>query len=66
MKGHKVDIGHLIQALFPTLDVTNPQDIERIIQAIRGHPEEVNEAMRAVLRAGEGAHAPDDALEGVL
>jgi hypothetical protein len=62
----KVDVSRLIQALFPTYDVNDPEDIKRIVAAIDANPEKVNEAMRAIVAAAKRGHAPDEELDALL
>jgi len=59
-------MSRVIQMLFPTYDVNDPEDIKRIVAAIDANPEKVNEAMRAIVDAARRAQPSDEELDALL
>lgn len=55
----RININAILGELFPTADLTDPEEVRALAQAIRDNPGKVNEAMRAI-----AARASQEAADG--
>lgn len=63
----KLSLSEILQNLFPTLDLQNPEDVQALAGYMRQHKEQVNEAIRKLLASTEGMERePDEELDALL